>query len=225
MSLRRLATPALAALLAAALAGSPGPARAGSLSFEILFDNTTDGLTLGPGGELVIDLNPSMVPSSPTVTAHLYGADPIGDVGAIDPANTTGSYGDLSTPPGVTLDNSTLTNQQAQFFTVTSFFDVFVTLSGPEIGPGATEPWTGTVLTFTLYDAAGDTATATLTVNPNVNGSGQPIVDGTVGYQVQPAGVVVTPLSVPEPSGMVLLGLGLGAVVVAGRRRMRRAAA
>jgi hypothetical protein len=223
MSLRRLATPALAVLLVAAVAVSPGPARAGSLTFEIQFDNTKDGLTLGPGGELDIQLNPNMKPASPTVTANFFGPNPIADVGAIDPGNTTGSYGDLSKPGGVTMSNALALNEQAQFFTVTSFFDVFVTLSGPEIGQGATGPFTGTVLTFTLYDAAGKPAAATLVVNPNVDSHGNPIVDGTVKYQVQPTGVLVT--LVPEPSGGLLLGLGAVAVGAWRCRRTRRHAA
>ena len=72
--------------------------------------------------------------------------------------------------------------------------------------------FTGTEFTLTIYDASGTTEPAPLLVNPTGT------VDGTVGTSTSGPQVTVTSLSsVPEPSSMMLLGLGLGAVVVAGR--------
>jgi hypothetical protein len=128
----------------------------------------------------------------------------------------------LTTPGGVTTNNTTATNELSQDFAVNPFFDVFVTLSGPEIGPGAVGPWSGSVFNLSIFDWAGDMESATLTVNPNVDTNGNPIVDGTIG--IMTSGSQVQVLSVPEPSSAILLALGLGAIVAGARlRRSRRA--
>jgi hypothetical protein len=66
---------------------------------------------------------------------------------------------------------------------------------------------------------------ATFTVNPNVDPNGNPIVDGTILPMSSGSQVMIIPLSsVPEPSSVILLGLGLGAVV-GGRRLVELRAA
>jgi PEP-CTERM motif len=212
MTIHRIGSLGLGALLAIAVAGPARSLYAGSVTYEILVD--TSGLVPGPGGFVDIQLSPSTVPSSATVTASVFGANPIGDVGAVTFTNGTAA-GDLSTPAGVTMNNSQAGNEQEQNFTVSSFFDVFVTLSGSEIGPGATGPFTGTVFNFSLFDSGSGSLQATLTVNPNGG-----LVDGTIGITTSGLEVIVT-TPVPEPSSIVLLCLGLGAVVAIGRQRSR----
>jgi PEP-CTERM motif len=219
MGASRVLSIGLATLLAVVGAGLTSPAHGGSLSFEILID--TSGLIPGPGGLVDIQLNPAAAPSSPTVSANVF--DPITD-GVLGPATPISgtAAGDLTTPAGVTMNNSAAMNELTQSFSVASFFDVFVTLSGSEVGPGASGMFTGTVFNLSIFDSGTGLSFATLTVNPNVDMNGNPIVDGTIGIGTSGANVVVT--AIPEPSSVALLGLGLGAFGVVGRFRRRRAA-
>jgi hypothetical protein len=204
-----------------AVVASTRPAHAGSASFEILID--TSGLGQGPGGLVDINLGVSFPPGSPSVSVQVFGPITDGTLGAANTISGTAT-GDLTTPGGVTANNTQSTNELSQDFSVGSFFDVFVTLSGPEIGAGAVGPWSGTVFNLSVFDAPGKFEGATLTANPNVDQGGMPIVDGTIGIDVTSEAVQVIPLSVPEPSSLVLLGLGAAAVVVAGRLRKPAAA-
>jgi hypothetical protein len=213
-------------LLASAAVGVNNSARAGSVSFEISAD--TNGMVSGPGGLIDLQLNPASSPPAAAVSATVYGVTTDGSVDSV--ASTTGSAsGDLTTMAGAALGNSESYNDFQQNFTVGTFFDVFVTFSGPEIGTGASGPWSGTVFTLTLFDSVlvnpqlYDSLMATFTINPNVDGNGNPIVDGTVGVSATGDGAfTVNQLGVPEPCGIVLLGLGVGAVTLAGGVRKRR---
>jgi PEP-CTERM motif len=225
MSPRKIVTLGLAMLLAAAGAGLSTPAQAGSVTYEIKAD--TSGLIPGAGGLLDISLNPSY-PAGPPPSVSVDVFNPItdGTLGAANPISGTAA-GDLTTPGGVTANNTMAMNELTQAFTVGSFFDVFVTLSGPEVGPGAVGPFSGTVFSFSLFDSGTGMEGAMLTVNPNVGPNGMPIIDGTVGIATTGPQVVVVlvPNSVPEPSSVVLMGLGIGAIVAIGRSRRKRATA
>ena len=145
--------------------------------------------------------------------------------GAANPVSGSAT-GDLTTPGGVTANNAAGPNELVQGFSVASFFDVFVTISGSEVGPGAVGPTTGTVFSVFVYDSSGNSEAAQLTVNPNVDMNGNPIIDGKVGIMTTgPQVQVILAGSVPEPSSVVLMGLGIGAVVVIGRRRWTNRAA
>ncbi len=208
-------------LLAVAGAAIASPAHAGSITYEIIAD--TSALVPGPGGYVEISVNPTIAQSPATVSVQVF--NPITD-GTLGVANTVSgtATGDLTTPVGVTADNSATMNELMQSFSVASFFDVFVTLSGPEIGPGATGPWSGTMFSLSIFDSQiGSVAIgAGLTVNPDVDPNGNPIVDGTVTSSTTGPEVQVIQLSIPEPSSFVLMSLGAGAVVAVGRRRVRR---
>ena len=123
-------------------------------------------------------------------------------------------------PGAVTMNNTGASppNELLQNFTVHSFFDIFVTISGPEVGPGSSV-FSGTTFSVLVGDSGGLFTGATGYVNPNF----PPTIDGTVSF-LPGTGVVVTQV-VPEPSSVVLMGLGLAGIVAVGRWRSKRVAA
>ncbi len=150
MSTRQIASRGLAVLLAVAGAAIASPADAGSVSYEILVD--TSGLSQGSGGYIDISLNPTIAQSPATVAVQVFNPITDGTLGVANTVNGTAT-GDLTTPMGVTADNTATMNELTQSFSVSSFFDVFVTLSGPEIGTGATGPWSGTMFNLSIFDS------------------------------------------------------------------------
>jgi PEP-CTERM motif len=223
MNDRRILAFAVATFLTSAGVGLWHPARAGSVSYEILVD--TSQFIQGPGGLIDISLNPSVPPGSPSVSALVFNPLTDGTLGTATTISGTAA-GDLTVPGGVTADNTQPANELTQNFSVGSIFDVFVTLSGSEIGSGAVGPVTGTVFSLQILDAQSNLESAQLTVNPNVDGNGIPIIDGMVGIVTSGPQVVVIPLGgvVPEPASVVLLGIGLVAIAGCSRFRNRRAA-
>jgi hypothetical protein len=219
MKMRPIISMASATLLTIAFAACSNPAHAGSVTYEILAD--TSGLIPGPGGLIDINLGVSFPPGSASVSVRVFNPITDGVLGAATPISGTAA-GDLTTPGGVTANNTMATNELSQAFAPKSFFDVFVEIQGPEIGPGAVGPWSGSVFNLAIFDSGTGMESATLTVNPNVDTKGNPIVDGTIG--IATSGPQVQVLLVPEPSSAMLLGLGLGAAAAIGRFRKRRAA-
>ena len=161
------------------------------MTFEILVN--TSGLAQGPGGLIDMQLSPAYPPGSPSVSALVFNPTTDGTISSgaslSDPATGTAA-GDLTTPAGVSMNNTAF-SEIGQDFTVASFFDVFVTISGTEIGPGAVGPFSGTVISLTVFDSGSGMESTTFTVNPNIDGNGNPIIDGTIGYSTSDGNVTV----------------------------------
>ncbi len=218
MTARGLLAKGLAIALAVLCVEHPDRAHAGSVTYEILAD--TSGLAPGPNGSVDVLLTPDFPRAPASISVDVFHPITDGTLGAATPLTGT-AMGELTSPGGVTADNSATANELSQDFSVGSFFDVLVTLSGPEVGQGAIGPWSGTEFGLTLFDSAGDLVGATLIINPNRDQHGNPIVDGTV--EIDTTGPVrVILASVPEPSGIVLIGLGLAAIAGPGRLRRKR---
>jgi len=215
MIVPRMTKLALAAVLAAACLSSP--VRAGTMSYEVLINTT--GLMQGPGGLIDMILASTTYPGSPSVSAEIYNAVPAGSITpGFDPVNDPAMgtiAGDL-TGGGVTMNN-TQYSQGGQDFVVGSFFDVFVTLSGSEIGPNAVGPLSGTVVTINLFDSGSGSESATFTVNPNS------VVDGTIAAVPSDSNVTIVSI-VPEPASVVLFGVGMVTIAAVSRYRKGLAA-
>ena len=214
---------ALAGALALASIGLASPARAGSVCYLVTADTT--GLS-GTSGFLEVQMNASAAPLSASVTATISEVSTNGTLGSTT-INTTGVTGSFSSTPAV-MDNTTFGDLQ-QNFTYGTTLSFEITLSGSEINPSALQPFTGTVLSFALED---NTQTGLNSgplfgeaVNLFVNQSIAPNVQA-VAYAPTPGAYPVVTLGpcavVPEPSSVILMGLGAGAVLAFGRYRRSR---
>lgn len=208
--------------LALAVLGLVGPARAGSVSY-LVTANTTGRLS--DAGFLELQLNPSTPPASATVTATISNFSSDGSLGSV--SINTGVTGSFSSTPAV-MDNTTLGDLQ-QNFTYGKTLSFELTLSGSEINNTTSGVYTGTILTFILEDSGqnglntGPLAGEAVDIYVNPNGAGTGLmVDTYPPASGNYPSVTVSPFGVvPEPSSVILLGLGAGAVLVFGRRRMR----
>ncbi len=229
------------ALLAFACAGGPSPARAGSVSYLVTIDTT--GLA-GQSGYLEAQLSAAAPPSSASVTATIQNV-----VSDATPGPVTFAVGDVSgsfssTPLVLGNDNAGsaipgLSDLQ-QSATYGTSLDFKLTIAGSEVNGGSGVPFTGTVFTFLLEDASqnglnqGPLAGEAFDIYVNPGGSltvtpNDPYVSGGPVPGYAPASgnyptVTIAPYtaSIPEPSSIVLLGLG--AVIALGRFRRHRAA-
>ena len=187
MSLKKILVIGLAVSLAAVGAGSSNPAHAGSMTYEIAINTTAAGLAPGAGGFVDIQLSPAAPQGPPpSVSTSAFGVITDGTLGSVVMETGTAA-GTL--PGAVTMNNTKASppNELLQNFTVHSFFDIFVTLSGPEIGPGSSV-FSGTTFSVLVGDSIGAFTGATGYVNPNF----PPTIDGTVSF-LPGTGVVVIP--------------------------------
>ncbi len=208
---RIMTSAALVGLLA--FAGGQPAARGGTLSYLVTVATTDQ---TGAPGFIEFSMSPSN-PSGVTVAAAItnYGGDSV--LGAISPpiGDVTGSL-----PVSLGLDNATYSDYQ-QALTYGTFIRFDLTISGTDVGnPNAVS---GTDFSILLEDSTGmglNTGTAGAAVDfyfPPLGGT-QTVVISPPAMGNTPL-VTLSPLSVPEPSSVLLMGLGIGAVVAVGRRR------
>jgi hypothetical protein len=204
-------------------------ARAGSVSYLVTVD-TTD--LAGQAGYLDAQLAAAAPPASASVKATIQ--DVVSDA---TPGPVTSAVGDVSgsfssTPLVLGNDNAGSAipgfSQLQQSGTYGTFLTFTLTLSGSEVNGGPSVPFTGTVFTLLLEDSGqnglytGPMAGEALDIYVNPGGSLTVDAYGPASGTGPP--LTITPAAIPEPSGVVLLGVGLGAAIAAGRLRRRRAA-
>ena len=187
------------------IAGFPSRRSAGSVTYKIKVDTTRPDA--GVGRHISFASQP-LTPQPPRTDRPCRKVfNPITD-GTLGTASTVdgNATGDLTTPMGVTANNSTCDDNSDQrlnqTFTVASFFDVFVTLLRFRIGPGATGNYSGT---------SSNSPSSTRQVNSPFN-DGQPVSTPTASVRISHNRPQVQKISSrdPQPSRAALLGLGLG---------------
>jgi hypothetical protein len=226
-------------LLTLVWAGGPAAAQAGSVSYVVTVD--TAGLA-GTAGFLEAELGTATPPATPSVTATMQSVVTDGALGAVTVA-TGAVSGSFSSPPlrlandtaGSTPPNLSDLQQAFIYGTVLSFG---LTFSGSEVNGGGSVPFSGTIFTFVLEDATqgglnkgplvGEAfdvfvnPDGSVTVSPNNPSSTSGPVPGydpaTGGF---PHVTISLQATVPEPTSMVLLGMGVAAGAVSGRGRWR----
>ncbi|MGA2703350.1 MAG: NF038129 family PEP-CTERM protein [Isosphaeraceae bacterium] len=207
-------------LLLVEVASGPGSACAGLVTYQVSVN--TSALD-GQSGNLDFQFNPGGL-GSESATATVTNFQTLAGI-LSQPAMLTGdATGSL--PGTLTLNNGTAYNDVFQKFSYGSSFDFALTLSGPALdSPGGSS---GSSFALSLYDGAGLTPLLTtdrngsvLTVNLNVSGTTSVLTFPQSSTNSTPAASVS---SVPEPSSLVLFGLGVLGLLAYVLRQIRVAA-
>jgi len=177
----------------------------------------------GQSGNLDFQFNPGGLGSEPA-TATVTNFQTLAGILSQAAMLTGDASGSL--PGTLTLNNGTAYNDVFQKFSYGSSFDFALTLSGPALdSPGGSS---GSSFALSLYDAAGLTPLLTtdpngsvLTVNLNVSGTTSVLTFPQSSTNSTPAASVS---SVPEPSSLVLFGLGVLGLLAYVLRQIRVAA-
>jgi PEP-CTERM motif len=213
MSIRRgLFFLALAgALVSAGLQWAP-TARAGSISYEVTVDTTSLAGTTGGLQFTLIAGNTPAPPDTSTITA--FKSD-----GVLVPPPTT--VGDVLgvLPSTMSMDNQ---NPSLYFQSLTfgTFIDYIVTLTSTAGDPSSAD----TTFSFYLFDANGNPISNSNSPSGeafdiNIEGPSGTFDPPAVFFPPPPITLVQINGVVPEPSSIVLLGIGLGAILFRARRR------
>lgn len=222
MSIRQFfSSTALIGLLFLTGTGWDRPALAGPTTFVITATTGVSPSTglYGMSGYLDFQFNPVGTAVAATATIGNFATD-----GTLVGATTDSGGASGSLPGTVSIANTTGFNDAFQQLTYgsTITFDLTLSVTGSSLD--------GTTFAFTMYDSnfntlstgpsgeAVDVTVYSQNSTPTITG---PFGPATGNYPT----VTIEPLSpaIPEPSSIVLLGVGLGAVAVVGRFRMRRA--
>jgi hypothetical protein len=219
MIMSTLKSVALGASLAFGLLLAAAPARAASITYEVHVDTTA---LSGTDGYLDFQFNPGGLDAL-AATATITGFNPF-DATLIPPAILTGdASGEL--PADVTLGNSGGFNDYFHGLTFGNQFSFFLTLTGDALSPAST-PLSGTAFSLLLFDVDG--FTPLLTVDPDGRLASLQIGPaGAVGVETfaraqggDPAATVTELTAVPEPTTLLLVASGAGAIAL--RRRQSK---
>ena len=188
-----------------------GGAQAGDITYEIAVDTS---LFQSTSGYLDFQLNPGNPPVD-QATATISGFTTDGTLGAVLP-----DMGDVSgsLPGSVVINNTDVTNEYTQAFTIGSFFDVFVELDIPTVSGNATG---GNIFTLDLQDSGFNSLFATSPAAAIEIGLDATTGEPTVTNNTNGAAEVT---QTPEPSTFVLIGIGLVSIGWRNRARVSRAA-
>lgn len=201
----------LTALCAGLLLATALPARAASISYNVLVDTST---IAGTQGFLDLQFLAGGLDALPAL-AEIAGFAAF-DTTFAPTADLTGDAAGLL-PGGATLGNGQAFNDLFQGVTFGQQFSFVLTLSGAALSPGA-PPLSGSAFSLLLFGADG--FTPLLSSDPDGRlVSFQIAQNGQVGVETfGPADVNV----VPEPATMWLVGTGIVALVARRRRTQRQ---
>ena len=194
-------------------------ANATPITFQVNVDTSS---VSGTAGSLDFQFNPG--PLAPVQAAFLDVASFSSDGTLTPPASPIGDVSG-TLPATITFDNGTGFNDYFEGFTFGSNLSFDVTIYGSGLGPPNKPGKSGSTFAFSMFSDAGGTTPALTTdttdgfaviIDVNVNG-GTTVTDlsteTTVNLPAAPA-----PSQVPEPTTVLLVGVGLGAMW---RRRRR----
>jgi hypothetical protein len=216
---RTLPTAALLTL-ALLLCFGMGPARAGSITYDVSVD--TSSLN-GQPGNLDFQFNPGGA-GAESATATVTNFQTVGGIPALSSTITGDASGVL--PATLTLNNSAAFNDIFQGFTYGTTVSFDVTLSGTALdGPGGT---VGSSFLFSLYDNSTpdplpllttDSNGSVLTINVNPDGTTTPMPFPSTPGGTSVASATPAASAAPEPSSIVLLVSALPVGLLARRRQ------
>jgi hypothetical protein len=219
MKIRRNASLMTFASIATVLwVGLANPASAGSVTYVVTADTS---YIAGVTGKLEFQFNPSGTPAS--ATASVFNYQQTADTALALTSSTTGDASGVL-PATLSFDNGTTSNDLQQGITFGASLSFYMKLMWAGPAPDGTS---STAFSFFLEDKDG----AGLNLGPNNEAADLSIFgNGTTGYITYPNddndyNVRVHALEgTPEPSSMVLLGIGtIGLVVgVRARKSLRR---
>jgi hypothetical protein len=193
-------------------------------SADILYQVTVDTSTIsGAAGSLDLQFNPG---SLVTQAGSLQILNFISDGTLAGGPSLTGGVSGGPLPSTLTFDNSAGFNDYFEGFTFGSKLLFDLRLSGPAVNSPDGTSTSGSTFAFSMFSDAAGTIPALTTDTTNgfaftvdVNLDGSATVNGfSTQTSVQPGSIA----AVPEPSGLILLGIGMVFCSAVGfRRRVR----